>query len=612
MGKSTLVQQLAAAAAARGLAPGCLAADPGMPAFGIPGALCLGAWQGEGWWLRDFEPLCSLDAGRFRLPLLQALRRLLARAPSGPLLIDGPGVVRGVAGAELLEALVEMAAPAHLLLVQRGEGASPLDAELRALPVPVWQTRAHPLARRPGKRLRARQRTALWEVYLGSGMRQGLRFQDVTLLGTPPYREVAGAWLGRQVALLDAGGSCLALGEVVDHEPEGVALRLPRQVEGATALLTRDAKRLEDGLLGTAQPDRRVQWHGPPGDLLPPQVSIAGGGPRPVLRAGEAMLALVNGVFGDPLLHLRLRHRRRSLLFDLGEAGRLPTRIAHQVSDVFLSHAHFDHIAGFLWLLRSRLGVEEACRLYGPPGLADNIQGLISGIHWDRIGDRGPRFQVTEIHGDALQPFQLQAGREGRVAMASRSVLDGVVCGENEFQVRAVTLDHGTPVMAYAFEPACSYKVRRDRLQASGWTPGPWLTELKLRLAAGQETAEIRLPDGSVRVAETLGRQLMLIEPGKKIVYATDLADTAENRERLESLARDAHTLFCEAVFTEADRAQAQRTGHLTATACGEIARAARVERLVPFHFSKRYESDPQPLYRELVSVFPSVLLPGS
>jgi glyoxylase-like metal-dependent hydrolase (beta-lactamase superfamily II) len=59
------------------------------------------------------------------------------------------------------------------------------------------------------------------------------------------------------------------------------------------------------------------------------------------------------------------------------DAGR---QCALLVSDVFISHAHMDHIGGFLWLLRSRVGPSPACRLYGPPGLADNIAGMIRGV----------------------------------------------------------------------------------------------------------------------------------------------------------------------------------------------------------------------------------------
>ena len=55
----------------------------------------------------DFEPLCTLDAGRFRLPLIQALDRLSKRAPAGLLLVDAAGVTRGAAGAEMLISMVE-------------------------------------------------------------------------------------------------------------------------------------------------------------------------------------------------------------------------------------------------------------------------------------------------------------------------------------------------------------------------------------------------------------------------------------------------------------------------------------------------------------------------
>jgi ribonuclease BN (tRNA processing enzyme) len=93
-------------------------------------------------------------------------------------------------------------------------------------------------------------------------------------------------------------------------------------------------------------------------------------------------------------------------------------------------------------------------------------------------------------------------------------------------------------------------------------------------------------------------------------VYATDLADTAENRQRLGRLARHAHTFVCEAPFIEADVTRAQRTGHLTTRACGEIATEARVARLVPFHFSRRYAGNPQQLYEEISAACSCLVAP--
>ncbi len=92
--------------------------------------------------------------------------------------------------------------------------------------------------------------------------------------------------------------------------------------------------------------------------------------------------------------------------------------------------------------------------------------------------------------------------------------------------------------------------------------------------------------------------------PGRRLVYATDFADTAANRARVVELARRAEVLFCESTFTTEHAAQARATQHLTAPACGEIARAAGVERLAPFHFSRRYEHDPARVYAQLREAF--------
>jgi len=78
------------------------------------------------------------------------------------------------------------------------------------------------------------------------------------------------------------------------------------------------------------------------------------------------------------------------------------------------------------------------------------------------------------------------------------------------------------------------------------------------------------------------------------------------------ALARNAHTFFCEAPFSEAEREQAFRTGHLTARAAGEIACQAGVARLIPFHFSRRHRAAPHELLAELEEACDRVVLPGS
>lgn len=333
--------------------------------------------------------------------------------------------------------------------------------------------------------------------------------------------------------------------------------------------------------------------------------------PSPVVRVGPFTATLVNGVFRDPLLLVRLRQSSRALLFDLGETTRLGARIAHQVTDVFVTHAHIDHIGGFLWLLRARIGELAACRLYGPPGLAANINGFVNGVHWDRAGEGAPRFEVTELDETGrLLRYAVRAGDSRARELGAIKTRDGLLLDEPRLRVRAAVLDHRTPVLAFALESAPEQSVRKERLADFAAAPGPWLARLKHEIGAGRVDADIELPDGSRHRAGALADALIDLRPRTKLAYATDLADTADNRQRLAELARGADVMFCEATFREAEAHKAARTGHLTTRACGEIAASAGVERLVPFHFSRRYESDPAAVYDEVRAACPETLVP--
>jgi len=609
VGKTTLAARLAANLSTESRPVWCLGADPGSPAFGVPGAVCLGRWQDSGWSLKRLAALCTLDAARFRLPLVFAVRTLVEEVSDGILLLDAPGVIRGVAGAELLCSLV-YAADIDLVMVLLHPGSSPpLPYELHTLGIEVVYIEASEKARRPGKKTRARNRTGLWDRYLDGAKEYLLPISESYPTGTPP-RNVPEAWLGKQVAFINSDRTAV-MGEVTGADNESLRIRTPATHLPSGSLLIRDAGRDSEGTLSTGKPfaDKLVRYI-PPADLLPDAAMSGNGGVRVLVHMGTAVATLVNGVFGDPLLHLRLRHQRRSLLFDLGEGSRLSARIAHQVSDVFITHTHIDHISGFLWLLRSRIGENGVCHLYGPPGLAANIEGLIQGIHWDRIGDRGPRFEVAELHGNRLQRFNLQAGKPGCQYCGEEEVRDGVLLKEADFRVRAATLDHGTPVLAYAYEPARQINIRKERLEARKLEPGSWLNELKQHLHAGEASIRISLPDGTEETVAALADELTLITPGSKLVYATDFADTPDNRRRLSAIAQGAHTLFCEATFLERESVQAGRTGHLTTRACAEVSNEAQAQYLIPFHFSRRYEDQPWRVYQEIAAVCPQVVMP--
>jgi ribonuclease BN (tRNA processing enzyme) len=561
-GKSTLAAMLASEFALRGTACACISGDPGSPAFGVPGAVCLGRWEPNGWESTDLEPVCSLDAARFRLPLIQALTRLIRRAPRHQILFDAPGVVRGVAGAEFLTGVVESAEIDAIVALELHSEAAPLQQELEALGLPVFRVLAAPEARRPARTVRDRRRTAMWDEYLKQASEHRIDLNTVALIGTPPPRDAPSAWRGRQVALVhrsdgpsggrSAGRHWVAFGEALQLDSGALLAKLCGDPEEGQVLLIRDAVRDATGLLKTAAQPPEDTRSSPPPDMSRAYVRTPSEW-RPVVRMGSAVAMLVNGVLGDPLLHIRLQHQKRSLLFDLGETNQLPARIAHQVTDVCITHGHIDHIGGFVWLLRSRIGKLPACRIYGPPGVAENIMGFLNGIHWDRIGDLSPQFEISELDEEKIRRYRVRAGDTELEIAGDGLAPDGIILRDAAFQLRVTTLDHRTPVLAFALE---------------------------------------------------------ILRSDTKLVYATDLADTIQNRNRLKVLAGGAHTFFCEAPFCETDAEQAARTGHLTARACGEIAAAAHVERLIPFHFSRRYQNEIERVYSEVKAACPAAIVP--
>ncbi|MFE8070883.1 Clp1/GlmU family protein [Marinobacteraceae bacterium S3BR75-40.1] len=605
-GKSTLARTLAQALAQRDKSCLCLSADPGSPAFGPPGAVSLAEWQDDHWQIMATEALCSLDAARFRMPLSLAVAHLVKHLDYRPLIIDAPGLVRGVAGAELLQALLVASGARAVVLLGR-LASLPLTNELASLPCPVVTMNSPTGAKRLSRLERRQFRTQSWDRHLQPAGTVTLDCSQWLITGTPPPLHARSAWRGRQIAVLRKQKT-VALGEVVDLVDGQLEVRIAGSSPGDT-LLVRNAVRRSDGMLATARkrtaPGKDPEAGGEVRVAHPPDDAVH-------FRLGPLSARLVNGVFGDPMIDLRLNERRRRLLFDLGDPGRLPARLAHQVSDVFISHAHFDHIGGFPWLLRARILPLPACHLYGPPGLAAHVAHWVGGVHWDRVAEQAPEFIVHELHsaptGAArLERYHIRAGAPSQ-SMEPLPVDKDVLLSNGHLKVRARVLDHGIPVLAFALETPDRFNVDRERLAARNLAGGHWLSRLKQAAWDKDLEALIELPDQTRERAGDLMDQLLQRTPGERLVYATDLADTPQNRESLIDLARGASVFVCEAPFIDRDAEQARNTGHLTARACGEIAAAARVKQLIPFHFSRRYSGDPAVVYREVEEGFGDIV----
>ena len=321
----------------------------------------------------------------------------------------------------------------------------------------------------------------------------------------------------------------------------------------------------------------------------------------------------VNGPFDDPGVFVDLLRGRRAFLFDLGDIGPLSVREVLRVRDVFVSHAHMDHFAGFDRLLRLALGRDLEVRLFGPPGLIERVGHKLQGYTWNLLEGyaHALSFLVAELHpgGEGRQArFRLRDGF-ARSDEAAAALPGGVLFDEGNPRATAALLDHGIPCLGFALEEKLHVNVRKNRLIELGLEKGPWLRELKELVLAGapddrpvtvrgQEASEQHFPLGFLK------ERLLDVVPGDRIAYVTDVAWTEANVEAIVALARGAEILFIEAAFLDRERDRAAARRHLTARQAGTLARLAGARRVVPFHFSPRHVAEETALYLEVDAAF--------
>lgn len=320
---------------------------------------------------------------------------------------------------------------------------------------------------------------------------------------------------------------------------------------------------------------------------------------RPMLHA-----RLVNGRFGDPALFLECLHRREALLFDAGDLRALSARDLLRVSHLFVTHMHMDHFIGFDSLLRVHVGRSKTIGIITPPGGSERIEHKLQAYDWD-LAERYESdlaFEVLEVGHEGPQRaarfrFKRRFEREPLAILDRWNVIAGLT-------LATALLEHHGPCLGFAVSEPAHVNVWKTRLEELGLPVGQWLQELKTAIIEGHPDGSlIRISPGRERSLGEL-RELVTITRGQKIAYVTDVADTPSNRSAIAELAAGADLFFLEARFAADAADQALQRAHLTTRATGEIARAAAVRRLEPFHFSPRYEGEEKRMLEEVEAAF--------
>jgi ribonuclease Z len=285
-----------------------------------------------------------------------------------------------------------------------------------------------------------------------------------------------------------------------------------------------------------------------------------------------------------------------------------------RATHAFISHAHMDHFCGFDTVVRYTLGREKVFRIVGPPGIADRVEGKLSGYTWNLVDAYSAAFELEVLEwgetGARLWLFPCRGGflRVDAGAVNTPELSPGirVVHTEPALRVLAAALDHKVPSLAYALEEPVHVNVVPEGLRRLGLEPGPWVRNLKGAVFQGSPPeTPIPLPaGGTAPLGKFQQAGALLVSAGQKLAYLADFLGTGAEIDRAVELARGAHILYCEAAFLQEDVDRARDRYHLTAAQAGEIGRRAGVGELRIFHFSPKYRGREAELLAEAKDAF--------
>ncbi|WP_298550861.1 ribonuclease Z [uncultured Parabacteroides sp.] len=266
--------------------------------------------------------------------------------------------------------------------------------------------------------------------------------------------------------------------------------------------------------------------------------------------------------------------RDKLYMIDCGEGTQVQMRKMRvrfgRLAHIFISHLHGDHCFGLPGLVSTlgMLGRTGELVVHGPKEVETYLRPVMD------LFCRGMEFEVR---------FNPVDTRSHSLVMEDRSL-----------SVYSIPLKHRIPTCGYLFaeKPKEAHIIREmtDFYQV----PVRCMKDIK-------QGRDYVTPEGEVVPNSRLTRPAA---PPKRYAFCSD---TAYHRSIIPII-EGVDLLYHEATFAECDLARAKETFHSTARQAAEIARDARVKRLVIGHYSARYE-DLSELHREAEAVFPGTIL---
>ena len=259
------------------------------------------------------------------------------------------------------------------------------------------------------------------------------------------------------------------------------------------------------------------------------------------------------------------------MLWDCGESSQRQMMKAGlklmKINHIFITHWHADHFAGLIGLIETfNLGQrKKTLTVYGPE--ASRFIDAFSELSYWNFG-----FELKAVDVDF----------ENGITKLFEN---------RSYKILSVPVKHSVPAVAYCLEEKDRWNIDMKKARKLGLEEGPMLEKLKEKKKVKIGSKTIWLKDVAVKTQ------------GKKIVYSGDTAPC----NNVKRLAKGADLLIHDSTFLEGPeeaRKESLDERHTSAGEAAEIAKNAKVKKLILTHFSRRYKNI-NALIKKAKKIFP-------
>ena len=266
--------------------------------------------------------------------------------------------------------------------------------------------------------------------------------------------------------------------------------------------------------------------------------------------------------------------RGKMFMVDCGEGTQISLRRSHinfmKVQGVFISHLHGDHCFGLIGMISTfgMMGRTANLNIYAPaalePLLKEELDMFCSGLEF-------------EVVFHAVDTTRQQ-----------------VIYEDRSLCVESIPLEHRVPCCGFLFrEKPTLPHIRRDMID---------FYEIPLsQVQTIKNGADWILEDGTVVPHERLTTPS---DPPRSYAFCSDTRYMPRLAKRIEGV----NLLYHESTYDNENEAKAAKYHHSTAAQAAQVARDARVGKLLLGHYSARYENE-KVMLEEAREIFPNAEL---